>query len=285
MTDTPGLEPLQPILVADRFAGLGDELIGLLRSLDDEQWNLPTVCSRWSVRDIAAHLLDSACRRLSFGRDGLEPLPPEEPIRGYDDLVAFLDQLNARWVSAAKRLSPRLLTELLGFIEPLLAHHLVAVDPWSRALFPVAWAGEDESQAWFDVARELTERWLHQQQIRLAVGAPPLDDPRLTEPVFDTFLRALPHGYREVEAPPGASLVLRLEGRRSHAYTLERSPGAWTLFKGEARTPTARIILDEELAWLLLSKGIEPAEAESNATLEGSAGLTSPYFHLVAVMA
>ena len=65
----------------------------------------------------------------------------------------------------------------------------------------MAWAGESESQSWFDVARELTERWHHQQQIRLAAGAPPLDDPRWSGPVFETFLRALPFRYRDTAAP------------------------------------------------------------------------------------
>ena len=86
---------------------------------------------------------------------------------------------------------------------------------------------------------------------------------------------------RELQVP----LVVRLEGRRSYAFTLERSPGKWTLFKGEASNPSARIILDEESAWLLLSKGMEPADAESKATVEGDEGLTSAFFHLVAVMA
>ena len=33
-------------------------------------------------------------------------------------------------------------------------------------------AGEAVSANWFDVAREFTERWHHQQQIRLAIGGP-----------------------------------------------------------------------------------------------------------------
>lgn len=36
----------------------------------------------------------------------------------------------------------------------------------------MSWAGEEQSANWFDTAREFTERWHHQQQIRLAVGQP-----------------------------------------------------------------------------------------------------------------
>ncbi len=63
MPDT--LKPLAPILTADRFTTLGRELIALLRSLSEDQWRLPTVAPQWTVQDIAAHLLDTACRRLS----------------------------------------------------------------------------------------------------------------------------------------------------------------------------------------------------------------------------
>jgi len=275
---------LEPIHAADRFAGLGDELVRLLRSLTPEQWKLPTVCPAWTVQDIAAHLLDTACRRLSASRDGYMPPPPETPIQGYGDLVAFLNGLNAQWVGAARRLSPRLLTDLLEILEPQLAEHLLTLDPWGPAL-PVAWAGETESQAWFDVARELTERWHHQQQIRLAVGAPPLDDPRWSEPVFDAFIRALPYRYREIDAPEGTTLVIRIAGRKPYVYTLRRDGPSWTLLRGEAFQPTAKITLDEQTAWLLFTKGVRPDAAREKATLEGEPQLTAPYFQVLSVMA
>ena len=46
------------------------------------------------------------------------------------------------------------------------------------ALSGVSWAGDMESEGWFDVGGEFTELWHHQEQIRMAVGAPSLDDPR-----------------------------------------------------------------------------------------------------------
>ena len=280
------LRPLAPILTADRFPALGRELIALLRSLSDEQWRLPTAAPQWTVKDIAAHLLDTACRRLSMERDRFTPPPPDRSINGYGDLVGFLNDLNAQWVTAFRRASPRLLTDFLELVEPPHGELMLAVDPWGRALFPVAWAGEDESLAWFDTARELTERWHHQQQIRLAVGAPPLDDPWMSEPIFDTFLRALPHGYRNVAALAGTALAVRIEGRKVYAYTLQaRENGGWDLLAGEAAEPAARIILSEEPAWLLLTKGLRGEEAKRRARIEGDAVLAATFFEILAVMA
>jgi hypothetical protein len=71
------MEPVKPILVADLFPGLHAELIALLRGLAQEDWSRPTVAGAWTVKDVAAHLLDVQLRRLSAQRDGAR-LPPSD---------------------------------------------------------------------------------------------------------------------------------------------------------------------------------------------------------------
>src|SRR5947209_6183283 len=102
-----GMEPVQPVLVADLFPGLHAELISLLRGLSPEDWRRPTVAGAWSVQDVTAHLLDVQLRRLSAQRDGARLPPPDPPLAGYDDLVALVNRLNAEWVAGARRFSPR----------------------------------------------------------------------------------------------------------------------------------------------------------------------------------
>ena len=65
------------------------------------------------MKDVAAHLLDSDVRRLSYQRDKAPMAPPESPVESYRDLVDFLNRLNADWIKAARRISPRLLIEFL----------------------------------------------------------------------------------------------------------------------------------------------------------------------------
>jgi hypothetical protein len=67
-----------------------------------------------------------------------------------------------------------------------------ALDPFATAAFNVSWAGEQVSLNWFDTARELTERWHHQQQIRLATNRPGIMTRDLYHPVLDCFVRGLP---------------------------------------------------------------------------------------------
>lgn len=279
------LRPVGPIHVADRFSPLGRELLGLLRSLARSDWEAPTVCPAWSVRDVAAHLLDTALRRLAFGRDRRPFPPPDGPIDGYADLVAFLNRLNASWVAAFRRVSPEMLVDLLGVAEPQLSTYFSTLDPHAPAL-GVAWAGESTSEQWFDLARELTERWHHQQQIRLAVGAPPLDDPFFVAPVLDTFLRALPHRYREVAAPEATAIGMAFSGREEYAFTLRRGSEDWSLFYARApEREAASVAMTDETGWLLLTRGLTGPEARGRSQMTGEERWLDPFFATLAVMA
>lgn len=286
--DTAVPSPLVPagrLDTAPLFPPLGRELLALLAGLSPTDWERPTVCPGWAVRDVAAHLLDTALRRISAGRDGHRPPGPPAPITSYGELVAFLNGLNRDWVASMRRISPALLVELLALAEPPLAAYLSSLDGEAPAAIGVAWAGEERSAVWFDVARELTERWHHQQQIRLAVGAAPLDDPSLSAPVLETFLRALPHRYREVPAAPGTSLAIRIAGREPYLFSLVRDEAGWVLYRGETTAPEASIGLSEETAWRLLTKGLAPEPARTRADVAGNEALAAPFFGTLAVMA
>src|SRR5918993_4890273 len=182
----------------DLFEPLDDLLLALLRSLSREDWARPTVAGRWTVRDVVAHLLDTPLRRLSFVRDGFPPslandatgTPEAVVIRNDADLAAFVNAMNADGVRTYGRLSPAVLIDLMSLATHQLREHLRAAADDAPAAFPVSWAGETVSAHWFDVAREYTERWHHQAQIRLAVDAlPPILAGRLYAPVLATFMR------------------------------------------------------------------------------------------------
>lgn len=61
------------------------------------------------------------------------------------------------------------------------------------------------ASVWLDAAREYTEFWVHQQQVRDAVGRPGANSGRLTWPVVDTFLRAVPHALRHLSPAPACT--------------------------------------------------------------------------------
>ncbi|HYG61857.1 MAG TPA: maleylpyruvate isomerase N-terminal domain-containing protein [Thermoanaerobaculia bacterium] len=268
---------LPPVLTADLFLPLNEELVALLRGLTPEDWSRPTISrGGWSVREVAAHMLDTQLRRLSFQRDALPPLAPDEPIDGYAGLLAFLNGLNATWITAARRLSPRVVTDLLEVSGRWQSDLFLSLDPFAPALFPVAWAGEAESRVWMDMARDLTEYWHHQQQIRLAAGAPLLLDARFTRPVLETFLRSVPRAYEGLDAAEGTRVRIVLEAPVDGTYSLVRigGPGGhWRLEPGSPSPWQASVELDPETAWRVFTRGHGREEALRRARIDGDPAL------------
>jgi uncharacterized protein (TIGR03083 family) len=279
------MKSVEPIFATELFCRIQDELLSLLRSLSADDWSKPTAARLWTVKDIAAHLLDSDIRRLSYQRDKAPMVPPEAPIENYRDLVNFLNQLNADWIRAARRISPRLLIEFLEVTGTRVCELFKSLDPFAPALFGVSWAGEQESQNWFDIAREYTEKWHHQQQIRDAVGAPALTSRKWLFPVLDTFFRGLPHTYRETQADEGSSVLFTVAGEAGGAWTLMREGGAWKLYTGESDGPVCEVRMDQDAAWRLLTKGLSREEAEARIEIAGDDRLGKPILGMLAVMA
>ncbi len=279
------MNPVEPIFVTDIFAELHDELIALLRHLPEADWRKPTVAGDWRVSDVAAHLLDSDIRRLSYQRDRWPQVPPETPIESYRDLVGFLNQINADWIKAMKRVSPPTLVDFLAITGPQVAALFRSLDPFGPALFGVAWAGEEASPNWFDIAREYTEKWHHQQQIRDAVEAPGLTTRRWLFPVLATFLRGLPHTYRETEADDGTRVVFTITGEAGGQWVLSRENGGWKLYAGDCDAAVCNVCLDQDTAWRLLTKGLSRDEAVARVEFIGDERLGQPILGMLAVMA
>ncbi|MGH9752565.1 MAG: maleylpyruvate isomerase N-terminal domain-containing protein [Blastocatellia bacterium] len=276
---------VEPIFVTELFCQIHGELLSLLGNLSGDDWNKPTAARLWTVKDIAAHLLDTDIRRLSYQRDKAPMVPPEAPIENYRDLVNFLNQLNADWVRAARQISPRLLIEFLDVTGAQVCELFKSLDPFASALFGVTWAGEQESRNWFDIAREYTEKWHHQQQIRDAVGAPPLTSRKWLFPVLDTFLRGLPHTYQETQADEESSVVFIIEGEAGGVWTLKHEGGAWKLYTGESDGAACVVRMDQDAAWRLLTKGLSREEAVAQIEIIGDDRLGKPILGMLAVMA
>jgi uncharacterized protein (TIGR03083 family) len=259
------------IATAHLFTELDGYLIDLLASLSAAEWTARTIVPRWNVHQIAAHLLDTALRRLSSCRDGW--VVPADPIHSERGLIDLVNRLNAEGVSMYGRISPTMLLALTKATVPQLAEYVVSLDPMAPAPWAVSWAGETSSANWFDVAREFTERWHHQQQIRLAVGKPGILTPRLYAPVLDTFMRALPRAYEGVDAPDGTVCQVIVPGDGGGIWQVTRRGGAWALDADPPLESRAQVAsstsLPREIAWRVFTNGIAADEARPQLTIAG----------------
>ena len=265
------------------FPVLDGMLVELFRSLSAEEWSR-LATPKWTVKDLAGHLLDGNLRRLSMARDGYYG----ESFRGNSpqDFVEFLMGLNADWVRAMKRLSPQVLIGLLEESGREVSEYFSTLEPHGRAAFAVSWAGEEQSENWFDIAREYTEKWHHQQQIREAVGkgTRELMTAELYFPVLDTFMRALPYGYREVAAKDGITVGFHATGEAGGSWYLRREGNRWTLTADSGNRADAEASIPQEVAWKLFTKGLNPEMAEKYLTYSGDAALTAQLTKIVAIV-
>ena len=267
------------------FPILDGMLIKLLGGLSPEEWNTPTIAGKWTVKDVAAHILDGCyLRRLSIHRDGYFGETPEN-VDSHQDLIDFLNGLNAVWVGAHKRVSPRILIELMEIYSRRVYEFFKSLEPRGKAIFSVDWAGEKESENWFDIARDYTERWHHQQQIRLAVGKPGIETRELYFPVLDTFMRALPHAYRMVSGDENTLLKFTVAGEAGGDWYLLKTSEGWALQKEPAGAPAAEIIIPQEIAWRVFTKGIDKETAKSQSVIKGREDLGAEVFNMLSVMA
>jgi len=275
------LKPPQPILVADLFPEILDELLRLLAGLSAEEWEKPTACPGWSVKDVALHLLGDEIGNLLRRRDGHAV---SASIAGWEDLVAFINDWNQRWVEAARRISPRLVIDLLQFTGVQMCEYFRSLDPYAMG-GAVSWVGPDPAPVWLDLAREYTERWHHQQHIRDAVGKPGLKQPRYLAPVLAAFMHAMPRAYRQTPAVDGTSITATIAWQSGGQWSLLREKGVWRLYEGVAPGPDAEVGLDEDVAWWLFTRGLTADQVRRHITVSGDQALGMRVLDMISIIA
>ena len=271
-----------PILLVDRFPELLATLLKMLDGLSLEEWERPTAAAGWNVHDIAIHLLGDDVGILSSARDNFRDVLVS--FTTWDELVGWLNERNSLWVKATRRISPRLLCDLLKFTGDQVNTYFGSLDPFVLG-GPVSWAGPDPAPVWLDLAREFTERWHHQQHIRDAVNLPGLTEPRYLEPVLATFVHSLPQAYREVNAPESTSVTLTIAGNSRGSWSIVREQGRWQLYVGKPTQPQAEVVLPEDIAWRLFTKGIASEVARGQAIFYGDQDLGWKMLEAISIIA
>jgi uncharacterized protein (TIGR03083 family) len=275
------LKAPEPVIVATLFPEIHGELITLLKSLSANDWQKPTVCTDWSVKQVALHLLGGEIGNLSRRRDGHVS---KATINGWNELVTFINDWNQSWIAATDRISPRLLIDLLDLAATQMCEYFQELDPFAMG-GAVSWAGPAPAPVWLDLAREYTERWHHQQHIRDAVGKPSLKQPKYFSPVIESFVWALPRTYHETQADENTSATVTITGQSGGRWSVLRQGLDWNLFSGAPDTPNAEVIIDQDVAWRLFTRGISPDLAREQVIIKGNPALGLKVLDMVSIIA
>ena len=277
MTGTPAFG--HKIDVRDEFTQSRARLLRLLDSLTSDDWERPTAAGAWTVRDLAAHLLGDDLSRLSRSRDahvGEGPRPGES-------LPEFIHRINEEWVHATARISPAVVVAMLETTTPEVLEFWAAsdLDEYGE---PVTWAGPDPAPVWLDCARDFTEYWVHQEQIRDATGKHGSDVPEEVHAVLDTFLRAVPYTLEGRSWASGAGLAVQVEGPGGGRWSWRYNGDVWRAAVNEPDRETVVRFNDADGLWRLCTRMLSPVEASRRAEVTGDGELAHRVLQIVSII-
>lgn len=257
----PPAEP--PGDVTNLFESERGCLLELLAAVSDDEWQLPTPCPAWTVLGLGCHLLGADFSLLSRHRDHHVGTPAPDGLTEAQ-FIAWLDELQIEWVRAARRVSPRLLVDLLAWTGPQVVEVLEQQDPRSRTAH-VSWAGPEPVPVWLDQVRELSECWVHRQQLLQALGRPADLRPELIGPILDGLRWAYPYRLAAVPARPGDTVTVEIAGSVSLTWHLVAATADWDFAPQPGARRVADLSMTTDQAWRLLTNNVA---ADHRATLE-----------------
>jgi uncharacterized protein (TIGR03083 family) len=253
------------------FAAERDRLIELLAGLQDADWERPSPCPGWTILGLCCDLVGDDLGLLARERDGHYGTPA--PAGSEAEFVAWLDELQADWVRAAGRLSPRLVTDLLRWAGPQITEMFAGKDMRARTV-SVSWAGPDLVPVWLGQAREVSEYWIHRQQILQALGRPSDLRADLAGPVLDGLRWAYPYRLAQAAAQPGDTVSISVTGPLARTWHLVATDAGWRFAGQPGPRLAGSLVMNTEQAWRLLTNNM-PAAGQADLTVSGDDAITA----------
>lgn len=241
----------------DVWAGAAADVVALLRSLGPSDWERPTDLPGWDVRAVAAHLAHLESELAGNPQQQVEV--PEAPhVRGLMGQFTEAGPIaRARWTTE----------EIVDELEQSVASRLAAMraEPPTDASAPGPGFAGAIGWTWQTLlSNRPLDVWVHEQDIRRAVGRPGgLDTPAAAH-VVGVFGRSLPFVLgKKVGASPGESVRVVVTGEQpldEAAVVGEDGRGARCAVVPEA--PTATLEMDTETFVVRCSGRRDPAALE-----------------------
>ncbi len=168
-------------------AGLGEvwaSLSELLGELTDEEWARPSPLPGWSVQDNVAHIVGTEAMLAGEAGPSVD-IDRDANAHVRNDIGVF----NEQWVESLRALAPG---EVLSRFRELTAKRLdtlaaMSDDEWNAESFTPA--GKDTFGRFMQI--RVFDCWLHEQDIRDAVGRPGHESGLAVDIVLDEMATAL----------------------------------------------------------------------------------------------
>lgn len=230
------------------------DFVALARSLDEGQGDLPTDLPGWSVRDVVAHTAHLEAILAGAAEETIEV--PDAP-----HLKGLMNHYTEQGVLARRS---RSLPELVEEIEDAVARRfasLKADPPTDPDAKPPKVFGDLPWPNKLLLSNRPIDVWMHDQDVRRAVGRPGGYDSPAAAHTIGVFGRSLPYVLgKKVGASPGTGVVLSVPeaGRTWGARVGDNGRAAMS----DVATPSVRITLSAQ-DFVVLAGGRRPVSETS----------------------
>jgi uncharacterized protein (TIGR03083 family) len=207
-TDVATLTPID----RDEMVGLATteyhRLVALLRELEPDEWDQPTVCDAWNVREMVAHLLGAAEGNASIRENVRQLARGRRRVRG--TARPLVDGINEVQVEERDHLTPAQLLDRLAEVAPRAIRGRHRTPALLRRVSVPDPTGPLTLGHLVDIIYTRDE-WLHRVDICAATG-------RALELTADHDGRIVADVVREWAATHGEPVVLQLTGPAGGRY-------------------------------------------------------------------
>ena len=250
-------------MYVDAWATSVDATVALLRSLSDADWDRPTDLAGWDVRAVAAHLAHLESELAGNEQEQVQ-VPELEHIVSPMGYYTEMGPIARREWPAA-----RIVDELESAAASRLAE-LRADPPVDGSGAPPRTPGGIGWDWNTLLSNRVVDVWMHQQDVRRAVGRPGGMDSRGAEHTVSVFARAFGYTVGKRVAPPaGTSVVLDVTGLRPVHLAVEVGADGRAV-PSSVTAETADVALTMDLETYVVLAGGRRAAADLDVSLAGN---------------
>ncbi|HLN76911.1 MAG TPA: maleylpyruvate isomerase family mycothiol-dependent enzyme [Nocardioidaceae bacterium] len=253
-----------------------DDVVTLLRSLDDSDWAKPTDLPGWDVKGVASHLA-----HLESELSGVKQKRVELPERDhYTAPTAMYTELG---LVARADMTGAQITDELEQCAKVRYEQLLADPPTDGKADPPRTPGKIGWNWETLLSNRVLDVWMHEQDIRRAIDRPGgMNTPGAAHTVA-TFTRSFPYTVGKRVAPPaGTTVVLDVTGVSAvHLAVETNGSGRAVPLTADPSQPSASLRMDVE-TFVVLAGGRRKPEAV-DVKVEGDESLARQVLEAMAV--
>lgn len=241
----------EPSFFVEALASTVEATANICAPLSDEQWNRPTGCPGWSVKDTVAHLY--GLERVLAGH----PEPDHELVGEFPHVHGETGRYMERHVDARRGLSGAQVLEEFNETWTARLAYLRSLDPdgfASNAPGPMG----SRAPLGKSLPIRVFDCWAHEQDIRRAIGRPGGLDSDAATVSLTTCKRVAP-SVLAATVPDGSSVVFELDGPNGGQLAAAYAGGAATVLDQAPDDPSVVLSLtDEMFAFLCCGRSDTP---------------------------